>query len=78
MSDPAQHALLEPGRDIDIQIESFYARKDNPGTGAVQISHRDHVMALTNGFAEHDASLDVDHFDRIGAAGRVVEGLADS
>ena len=78
MSNPTQHAFLKLGRYIDIQIESFYARKDNPGTGAVQITHRDHVMALTNGFAQHDASLDMDKLDGIGATGRVVEGLADS
>lgn len=78
MSDPAQHTLFEPCRDIDIQIERFYARKDNPGTGAVQITHCDHVMALTNGLAEHNASLNLDHLHRIGATGRVIEGLADS
>jgi len=78
VSNPAQHAFFEFGRDNGIQIEIFYARKDNPGTGAVQITHRDHVMTLTNGFAKHDASLDMDHLDGTWATGRVVEGLADS
>lgn len=77
MSNPAQNALLKSERYVDVQIEGFDTRKDNPGTGAVQITHGNHVMAFTNGFAKHDASLDMDHLSGIGATGGVVEGLAD-
>jgi hypothetical protein len=75
--DPAQGALLKPERHIHIQIEGFDTRKDNPGTGAVQITHGNHVMAFTNGLAKHDTSLDTDHLGGIRAAGRIVEGFAD-